>query len=96
MQTFIKLYDWTLQTGLNLEERVILSLITQFSEKGGDGFWAGYKALSDRTGIPKSKCKAIAGKLAEMEAITITKTTRNGKNHTTLKTRPDFARIFLF
>lgn len=67
IDTYIKIYDWTLGLGWNLEKRYIYSVIFQFS--AGRGFWAGMKVLSERTGIPKSRCKTIVKELMAEKAI---------------------------
>ena len=94
METFIKLYDWTIETGLDIYERVVLSLITQLTEKGGMGFWAGYKHMADRTGIPKSKCKEIVARLNSIGAITISQGTIARKTRIIIKSNPDFAALY--
>ena len=94
MGTFIKLYDWTLETGLDIYERIVLSLITQLTEGGGMGFWAGYKSMADRTGIPKTQCKAIAARLNSIGAITISQGTIARKTRIILKSNPDFAKLY--
>ena len=84
MQTFVKLYDWTIRTGLTLEERVVLSLIHQLSENS-TGFWAGYKSMSDRLGIPKSKCKQIVKLLEDNGMVTESRGTILGKTRIIFK-----------
>lgn len=85
MRTYIKLYDDILAMDLPLEERVILALIRQMTESGG-GFWAGYKAMSERLGINKSTCKAMVKHLEHVDAISITTETIKEKSRLVLRT----------
>ena len=94
MNTFIKLYDWTIETGLGIEERVILSLIAQFSENNS-GFWAGYKAMADRTGIPKARCKQIVEQLTKTRAVIQRNAAIFGKTRAVFTLNPEYARFFI-
>ena len=95
MNTFIKLYDWTTETDLCLEERVILSLITQFTERDGFGYWGGFTLMASRTGINKARCKAITEKLIEIGAISRTTGTHLQKKRIILPTNPNYIQQFL-
>ena len=94
MKTFIKLYDWTTETDLNLEERVILSLITQFTEQDGFGYWGGFSLMSSRTGISKSRCKEITEKLINIGAISRTTATHFQKKRIVLTTNLSYVEQF--
>lgn len=85
METFIKLYDWTASIGLTLEERVVFSLIHQMTEMDNLGFWAGYKIMSERTGIQKSKCKKIVAGLIAKNLVSESRAGINGKLRIVLK-----------
>ena len=78
MTNYIKLRDDILALGYPMEEKVVLALIIQMSEKG-KGFWAGYKAMSTRLGIPKSSCKRYVEHLEEEGRVTIYSGRINGK-----------------
>lgn len=95
MNTYIKLYDWTTKTGLDLKERVIFSLIHQYSEGKNIGYWAGYKAMSDKVGIPKSKCKAIVQKLKDIGAVIERRGQVEQITRIILSSNPDFTVKFV-
>lgn len=69
MAQYFKVYDWTGGIGLTSDERLVYSLILHFTENG-QGFFAGYKGLSERLGIIKPVCKAATDHLLEIGAIT--------------------------
>lgn len=95
METFIKLYDWTRKTGFDQDTRTVLSLIHQFSENDNIGYWAGYKTMSDRTGYPKSKCKAIVEKLKEQGFVTESRATVFRKTRIILRSNKNVTLKFL-
>lgn len=70
MNNYIKLHYDILELNMPMEEKVILALIRQMTTNG-QGFWAGYKAMSDLLGIPKSKCKHFVALLADAGLISI-------------------------
>lgn len=70
MNNYIKLHDNILALNLPMEERVVLALIAQMTVNGS-GFWAGYKAMSERLHIPKSRCRKFTEHLAEEGLVEI-------------------------
>ena len=80
---------------LSLEERVIFALIFHFTEVG-DGYFAGYKAMSDKLRIPKSKCKAAVQKLKSIGAITESHETINNAPKIALRINLDFIQPILW
>ena len=95
MGPFIKLYDWTTETDLDLKERVVLSLITQFTEQDGFGYWGGFTYMASRTGIPKSQCRETVEKLIEIGAVSRTTETYLQKKRIVLSTNLDYVQQFL-
>lgn len=94
MNEFVKLYDWIADTGLTLEERVVFAIINQFSECDGTGFWAGYRTMSARTGIPKLQCKRISEYLVQIQAVEKFNQTIFGKRRVVLKAKKEFVDEF--
>lgn len=70
-EIYIKLYRRHLEQKRPWEEIIILALVEQFSTQNRPGFYAGFKAMADITGIPKAKCKLIAQKLQQENLIQI-------------------------
>ena len=94
MEKYIKVYDWTVETGLNIEERFVLSLIIQHTEGVYGGYWAGYKSMSERIGIPKSRCRAIVQKLKDIGAVEETRKNILHQTRILLSAKPSFAAKF--
>ena len=95
MMNFIKLYDWIADTELPAEERIVLAIINQFSEGDKTGFWAGFKEMAVRTGIPKARCKQYTEHLIEIGAVTKHNEVQLHKTRLVLKTSPDFVSQFI-
>ena len=70
MNNYIKIHYDILDLNMPMEKKVILALVRQMTTNG-QGFWAGYKAMSDLLKIPKSRCKHFAEQLAEEGLISI-------------------------
>ena len=91
MAAFIKLYDWiNTIPDLSIEEKVVLALVHQFTEKGGKGYYAGYSIAALRTGFPKKRCKQIINHLLEIEAIKADYRKADGATQLFLTSNPAF------
>lgn len=84
MNNYIKLHYDIIDLEMPLEEKVILALIRQMTTNG-QGYWAGYKAMSDLLKIPKSRCKHFVEHLAESGLISISSERINRKTRIVLR-----------
>ena len=87
MDGFIKVYYWT--ASMPCEMRLVYSVIYQMTEIG-TGFWGGYKLMSEWTGVPKSRCKAIADFLISEGAVTKAVEPLLGKTRLILRTNGQY------
>lgn len=81
---YIKLHYDILDLDIPMEQKVILALVRQMTTNG-QGYWAGYKAMSDLLKIPKSRCKHFAERLAEEGLISISSEKINRKTRIVLR-----------
>ena len=84
MDNYIKLHYDILELEVPMEEKVVLALVRQMT-RNGQGYWAGYKAMSDLLKIPKSRCKHFAEHLAESGLISISSEKINRKTRIVLR-----------
>jgi len=89
-ETYIKVYDWTIS--LDVYERLIFSLIHQYTGGAEFGYWSGYKTMSERVGLPKSKCKAIVDRFAEEKKIIKSYAVIRNKNRLVLASDPSYVK----
>ena len=68
MDTYIKVYDW--MSPIPPAERLVYALIYQLT-LAGSGFWSTTKNMSNRLGIPKSKCNQALEHLQQIGAVTL-------------------------
>lgn len=85
MKTFVKLYDDILSLDMPMEEKVVLALIRQMTENGA-GFWAGYASMSERLGIPKSRCRRWVDALLQGGNISVMNESVGGKSRMVFRT----------
>ena len=92
---FVKVHTWMLHKWCrNYETAIVFAVVHQFTESG-HGFFAGYRELSNITGIPKSKCKLIIESLQfTYNAIEEIRERINGNTCIIWRSNPDFCSNF--
>lgn len=88
-EPYIRLYDWTACIR-PIEHRIIYSYILHYTMRGS-GFFAGYKALSDLTGIPRSKVKFAVELMEQSGMIVRRRETRARMTAIVMYATEDFA-----
>lgn len=89
MDTYIKLYNWTANLGLTLEERFVYSLVLHFTEKG-IGYFAGTKGMTERLNIPGKQCRSAIKHLQEIGAVSESRETIHNQTRKILRANKDF------
>lgn len=93
MDHFFKVYHWMAKTELSAEEILVYALIYSFTETG-NGYFAGYNGIQERTGINARKAGNIVRKLIRMGAVEKAQQFVFGQKKNVLRAVKKYAEIF--